>query len=648
MTSEHQEIAEPARRPVNIFRVLLLGSAMAVPCAFWLQYAEMVQREGLFAWESALPLPAVAGLMLLVVLSGILKALGVERWLPRGEILLVYLFLLISVPLASIGLAQSLLSHLTAGHYYGDQNSLALDHLPDWIAPNDPAHLNALYERTPEDVTFSIWSAPDGGSYGAWLLPMAKWMIFLAALFGFCLCVGLLIETQWTVSERLRHPLTAPALELTASGPTRLLDRPLVSNPVMWFGVAWSVFYCGSAVLAAFIPTFKALYFSTVIGPLRVSYRPIVLGIAYLAPTNLSLSIWVFEFVKAGQELLGDFFGLSGLRGTTLPTSQARFPFHSEQAMGAFICIAFISFWMARGHILQVMKSVIGDEPNEEQRRIRRALTGLVVCGGVMLAWLVLNELWSGGVLMLLVMTLFIALTHARIRAEAGAPVIGTKPFAADLMMVSMVGSLHFSGPSLAQLGLFGFLSHGYFPLLLSTQIDSLKIAREALLRRRDLIVTLFAALLVGSFVGIWSLLYFWYGDGAENLLNWPIKGAQRSFRAAVAHMKYQSGMDWYASSALAAGFLFTALLSALRRWFWFWPLHPLGYAISQTSSTHLWGMFLVAWAIKAAVMRYGGVRAYRTTVPFFFGIVFGQIGMQMVGNLLKYFFNVRIYISAF
>lgn len=639
-TPQTLEPSESPREPVKLFRVLLLGTALAIPCAFWLQYAELVQREGLFAVESALPLPAVTGLLLLLIAHAVLGLFKAQRLFPRREILLVYIFLLITVPLASYGLAQQLMPHLTVGRYYENPSNnygQVLSYLPRWIAPEDPGVIQALFR-----------GGPGGLNFRAWVWPITRWMVFLTALFFFGFFLSLLVERQWAIAERLPFPLTTPALELTAAGPTRLIEHSLLRDPVLWAGMGWSIFYSGTAVLAALVPTFKPLYFGGKIGPLYFSYRPIVLGIAYLASTDLSLSIWIFELVKAGQKMAGELLGLGRLAGTNLPTSTTRFPYHDEQALGAFVFIALMSLGMARKHIFQIAGSVWRRDPADETSRIRHALLGLLGSGLAMAAWLLLSGFRVAGILLFILLILFVALTHGRIRAEAGPPVIWTVPGRPDLLMVSLFGSSSFSSGSLAQISVFGFLSQGYFPLLMATQLDSLKMARESQVRYRDLIGVLLAALLVGSFVGIWSLLHFWSAHGAESLARWPITGAHNSYRSAVSNLNHASEMDLYGLSAVGAGFLFTSLLALLRSLYWSWPLHPLGYAISQTASSHLWFMFLIAWAVKSAVMRYGGVRLFRRTVPFFFGLVFGQIVMLISSNLMNYFFAKHIYVSAF
>ena len=67
-------------------------------------------------------------------------------------------------------------------------------------------------------------------------------------------------------------------------------------------------------------------------------------------------------------------------------------------------------------------------------------------------------------------------------------------------------------------------------------------------------------------------------------------------------------------------------VLSAMRLKFWWWPLHPVGYMLANLS----WGMnrhflqFFIGWAVKTAVLRWGGLRLYRRSMPVAVGIIIG------------------------
>jgi hypothetical protein len=69
------------------------------------------------------------------------------------------------------------------------------------------------------------------------------------------------------------------------------------------------------------------------------------------------------------------------------------------------------------------------------------------------------------------------------------------------------------------------------------------------------------------------------------------------------------------------------------------WPLHPIGYAVSSSLSMHiLWIPMLVAWIIKGLVLRYGGLRLYRQGIPFFLGLILGEFviggGWSVIGTV--------------
>ena len=55
------------------------------------------------------------------------------------------------------------------------------------------------------------------------------------------------------------------------------------------------------------------------------------------------------------------------------------------------------------------------------------------------------------------------------------------------------------------------------------------------------------------------------------------------------------------------------------------WPLHPVGIAVAPLWMTRLiaFSVFL-AWVAKSAIMRYGGIAAYRQARPFFMGLIAG------------------------
>ena len=100
------------------------------------------------------------------------------------------------------------------------------------------------------------------------------------------------------------------------------------------------------------------------------------------------------------------------------------------------------------------------------------------------------------------------------------------------------------------------------------------------------------------------------------------------------------AGMGVFAGSAL-----FALLLAMLRaRYVWF-PFHPMGYALGMGGTVDRWWFALVLCsAIKSVVVRYGGVRGFQKTAPFFMGLVLGNYVVACLWSLLALWRNEPMY----
>ena len=89
-------------------------------------------------------------------------------------------------------------------------------------------------------------------------------------------------------------------------------------------------------------------------------------------------------------------------------------------------------------------------------------------------------------------------------------------------------------------------------------------------------------------------------------------------------------------------GFVMTLLLAWGRSVFPGFPFHPLGFAMSATWGVIvLWFSMLVAWLIKAPLLRYGGMPLYRRARPFFLGLIFGEFFSAAVWAVLALLYGV-------
>jgi hypothetical protein len=81
-----------------------------------------------------------------------------------------------------------------------------------------------------------------------------------------------------------------------------------------------------------------------------------------------------------------------------------------------------------------------------------------------------------------------------------------------------------------------------------------------------------------------------------------------------------------------ASGVLVTIVLSVLRQQYWWWPLYPIGFALSGSwSMIVFWCPILVAWLLKSFIIRYGGMQIYSRLRPLFLGLILGEFSQAVL-----------------
>ena len=94
--------------------------------------------------------------------------------------------------------------------------------------------------------------------------------------------------------------------------------------------------------------------------------------------------------------------------------------------------------------------------------------------------------------------------------------------------------------------------------------------------------------------------------------------------------------------SAVGVGLVGTVLLMVLKMRFYAWPLHPVAFPIASA-----WVMddampaVFVAWLVKALITRFGGLRLYRQSLPFFLGMLLGEAVIGCTRMTFAAIFNV-------
>jgi hypothetical protein len=104
---------------------------------------------------------------------------------------------------------------------------------------------------------------------------------------------------------------------------------------------------------------------------------------------------------------------------------------------------------------------------------------------------------------------------------------------------------------------------------------------------------------------------------------------------------------DLIGLTAVGAGSVIAVGLSIARQMLPWWPFHPLGYALATTTSMeYMWCPFFIAWMAKRVTLKYGGIKAYRTALPFFLGLILGDYVIPSLWGLFGLATNSQQYMA--
>jgi hypothetical protein len=138
-------------------------------------------------------------------------------------------------------------------------------------------------------------------------------------------------------------------------------------------------------------------------------------------------------------------------------------------------------------------------------------------------------------------------------------------------------------------------------------QLESLRIWHGAGLSPRSLLWPLVSATVLSVVAGPWACLHVGYQEGAVSKClgysHWTGTEMLGWLGTTLAAGRTFSWTRWFvvlASAGLTLG------LWALQMRFTWLSLHPLGYCAGPML-VWIWLPFLIAWAIKSLVIRYGG-----------------------------------------
>ena len=629
-------------------RAFIVGTLLCLFISTSTIYANTIISGTFMAW--AFSNPVALFLLFYLIIGNVLLGFMRGKWtLAPQELVLIYLMMLVSASLPTFGLVEHLLPMMTAVFYYATPENnwaeLIQPHVPGWIAPRSQAAIRDFYEGMPRDSSIP---------WGDWIESLSYWTIFLLALHLVSVCLMVMVRKQWVEEERLLYPMMHAPMEMVGRDAGRAGRRAEFANvfrkPQMWVGFALPVLVGSLNALHNYYPFLPSASLSFALSAFRdtihipVAFSFSLTGFSYFIGRDLAAGIWVFYLLALIEQGIFNTLGIQSSEKLGW-FSNPKAPYLTHQALGAMLMFALFTLWKARFHLQRVWGKAFqrwddvsdSSEIMSYKTAVRGMLLGLLVMG----IWLHASGMPAVAVALLLVVALLIFFALSRIVVEAGVALVRAPLIAPDFVMASLGTS---------RLGAAGLTSLAYaypwtgdivtFPM--ASVANGLKMA-DVLIKGSKR--ALFWAFMLASFVTLlgafWVMLYLSYNYGGINLNSW---WWQTSCRFGL---DYISQMIRSPSTTDAGGWFFTGLGASImwvlmlvqQRVLW-WPVHPLGLAMSGTVFTSgvMWFNVFLAWLIKGVVLKYGGGRLYRQTRFFFIGMILGAFVVSGSWLVIDYF----------
>ena len=638
------------------FWVYLVGIVGVVAVCIVVAFSELVASRGgsidaILLGATHMPPAAIGVLIVLLSANALARKMSKHLRLNSAELAVIYFMLVCAALLSSFGLVGQLLPSLVGINYYANPQDhvwrdMFYPHISKWLVPWDPSG--------PEQQLVSVrfyegLRAGESVPWANWVVPIIAWLIFAFLLFFLMACVATLFRKQWVDNEKLTFPLVQLPMEMI----NEQTSAPFFRNKAMWCGFALPAIIYGLNGLHSNFPNVPGIPSSFALNALFI-HRPLnemiftplvlsfsIIGFSYLLPLDVTFSMWFFLLFFRLQDLIALYLGH---HLDPAPLYGASRYYQSYQSAGAFVAIVISMLWLARPHLRMIKERVFGNPKTEIDRNeymsYRFAFWGGVFAFLLMLVWLRAAGM-SPMVAFFLISTFvfIIMLVLTRYVSEVGLLMLQPVFRPLDLWAVAVPkGALGAQNLTVASFlnGIFMRDPRNVMPVFM----DSMKGADSVLARRRAMAVGAVVAVGIGAFVAVMFQLWVVYTRGGLNLNSWLYHVNPRLyFSEAETVLKGTVPFDYRAPVWFSVGTVFTFFLYAMRSRFWWWPFHPLGYAIGCAwPAVVYWSSFFVGWIVKSNILRYGGAITYRRFRPFFLGLILGEFAMGILWALLTYF----------
>lgn len=633
-------------------RAIVAGLLAMLVTIFIVAWAELVTGTIQIGFLQ-LPPVLIALLLVFAVLNRVLERIA-PRWVLTGpELVVVYCMMLMASMITSRGLMEDLIPVQVGLNYYANPankwEDLFYPHVKQWLVPWD------IDGGPLQAVSVDFFEGLKPGApipWKQWITPTAAWLGLVALVYAAYLALSAFLQRLWADNELLSFPLVQLPMEMIS----REGSRDFLGNKLMWMGFAVPLVVFGLNGLHQLYPQIPQLTVQVPmnqylkgkpwsdLGYLTMFLSMAAVGFFYLLPSEVLLSLWFFFIFARAQELLASTLGVN-MQGT--PHAGVKL-FVGYQTVGAYFGVVGYMLYTSWPRIRAMLRSATrkGQSGDRDELMpystalgiIGIAFIGIVAfCGAAgMSAWVAVLEF---------AIYLFVqSVVMARSTAEAGMPM--TEGSFTPLDVIGIFANKRVLGPkNLTALAFTDCIfTRDLRGMVLTGFLDGQKLGDMLKVRRRTLLWVFVLAILVAVVVAGAFHIVLPYRQGGVTMYYYAYRSIPTQFwRENAPFMQGQETFTWSAGLWAAVGVGAAIALSILRRNFVWWPLNPLGYALSASwTTTVFWFPMLVAWLVKWVIARYGGISAYRKARPIFLGLIFGEFTMAAFWTIISCIFRTQ------
>ena len=612
---------------IRPLRALAVGAVFAGLLGFWGPYNALVLRGP----EMTTDFTNAAAVFLLFFIAFFVNGL-LRRFLPgssfsSGELSIIFVMTAVSCSIATMGFTLYLIPMLPAISYFASPENQWAELLeplvPPWLVPQGEAAIRGFYEGISRDETIP-WMV--------WVKPLLAWLPVLLGLYLVMIALPMLFRRQWIEHERLAYPLAQLPLLMVGQERGRAVNA-FFRNPVMWIGFAVP-FILGSIsalhVHYEFFPRIDLVYHLPIFrgtDSLNLQLTFPMMGFAFLVHQEVALSVWFFYLV--GLVVKG-FFNMMGVtRGVTVDLygQSDGGPILSYVQFGALMAVVANTLWIGRASLRKLVRNAIHPEAGDGEDFLTRSLLFQLALGLLLMTgWFVAIGVpwWAAVAFVLVAVASFLGIT--RIICESGLALMRSQ------LISSTVVRTFFGTAILGPQGALGVLAFGQAWMsdvrnfVMASVANGLKLT-ESIRRQGIVFWGMVLAVLLGFALSTGTTLYYAYQSGAINASSWFFyHGPLYAIDFAAHFLGSPVGPDVGGIGLMSLGGVIMLGLYWLRAHLMFFPLHPIGFSVSQMMLTrHMWFSVFVVWLMKALITHFGGPRVLMATRPFFLGLILGQ-----------------------